>query len=215
MKHLILLIIAALFVPIFLQAQTVEINPFGGYVFASRMSGSGGYVRFADNAQYGGIVSIGVSRVIDVDLMYNRSGTKAQMNIINYPYQEVPLSINYMNIGFTKNFRINPTVSPYIGLTMGACLMAPKDSQYNDFWFFDIGLTGGAKIYFGKHFGLKLQAQAMVPIQAAGLSFMVGTGGAGGGVSVYSTMVQFGFTGGLIIRLGHVPNAGSTRITYQ
>ncbi|MCX6287579.1 MAG: hypothetical protein NTY96_10735 [Bacteroidetes bacterium] len=215
MKHKLLFIIACFFAPLLMKAQkTVEITPFGGYVFAARMSGSGGYVRFADNAQYGGSISIGVSRVMDVDIIYNRTDTKAQMNFYNYPYEEVPLSINYMNLGFTKNFRINPTVSPYVGFNMGACLMAPKSGQYYDYWFFDVGLNGGAKIYFGKHFGLKLQAQAFVPIQAAGLSFMVGTGGTGGGLTVSSTMVQFGFTGGLIFKLGHAPAANNTKITY-
>ena len=214
MKKLIL-IIAVCLVPMLMQAQrTVEIVPFGGYVFASRMSGSGGYVRFTDNAQYGGMISVGISRVVDFDFLYNRIDTKAQENLTNYPYQEVPLSINYMNVGFTKNFRINPTVSPFVGLNLGACLMAPKSGQYYDYWFFDIGLNGGAKIYFGKHFGLRLQAQAMVPIQGAGFSFMAGTGGSGASVSVYSTMIQFGFTGGLIFRLGHVADANATKITY-
>ena len=214
MKKLLLFITVCL-LPILMQAQrTVEITPFGGYVFASRMSGSDGYVRFADNAQYGGMISIGVSRVCDVDLIYNRIDTKAQINLTNYPYEENKLSINYMNIGFTKNFRINPTVSPFLGFSMGACLMAPKSGNYYDYWFFDFGLSGGAKVYFGKHFGLRLQAQMYVPMQAAGYTFYFGTGGASTGVSVYSTMVQFGFTGGLIFRLGHVADANTTRITY-
>lgn len=43
------------------------------------------------------------------------------------PSQDVPLSINYMQLGFTKNFRVNPTVSPFVGLNMGACLFYPKE----------------------------------------------------------------------------------------
>ncbi|MCX6242596.1 MAG: hypothetical protein NTX43_12380 [Bacteroidetes bacterium] len=215
MNHKLLFLIACLIAPLLMQAQkTVEITPFGGYVFASRMSGADGYVRFVDNAQYGGMLSVGVSRVFDLDLIYNRIDTKAQVNLTSYPYQESPLSINYMNIGFTKNFRVNPTVSPFIGFSMGACLMAPKNGNSYDYWFFDVGLSGGAKVYFGKHFGLRLQAQMYVPMQAAGYTFYFGTGGYSSGVSVYSTMIQFGFTGGLIFRLGHVPDANSTRVRY-
>ena len=215
MKKLFIIIIAGLVAPLILKAQvTVEITPLAGYVFASRMSGADGYVRFADNAQYGGMISIGVSRVFDVDFIYNRIDTKAQVNLIKYPYEEAPLSINYMNIGFTKNFRINKTVSPFFGLNIGACLMAPKGQDIYDYWFFDAGLNGGAKIYFAKWIGIRLQAQMYVPMQAAGFTFMFGTGGASTGVSVYSTMVQFGFTGGLIFRLGHAPDANSTRISY-
>ncbi len=215
MKHKLLFLTACLIIPLLMQAQrTVEITPYGGYVFASRMSGADGYVRFLGNAQYGGMISIGVSRVFDVDLIYNRIDTKDQVNLYNYPYTENSLSINYMNVGFTKNFRVNQTFSPFVGFSMGACLMAPKSGNSYDYWFFDLGLSGGAKIYFGKHFGLRLQAQMYVPLQAAGYTLYFGYGGASSGVSVYSTMVQFGFTGGLIFRLGHVPDANATRITY-
>ena len=211
MKKL-LLIIAAGILPLLIQAQrTVEVTPFGGYVFASRMSGADVYVRFLDNAQYGGMMSIAVSRVFDVDLIYNRIDTRAQVNLYNYPYEEDKLSINYMNIGFTKNFRVNPTVSPFVGFSMGACLMAPKSGNSYDYWFFDLGLSGGAKIYFAKHFGLRLQAQMYVPMQAAGYTFYFGGGGYSSGVSVYSTMIQFGFTGGLIFRFGHPADANATK----
>ena len=67
-----------------------------------------------------------------------------------------------------------------------------------------MGITGGAKIYFSKRVGLRLQAQALAPIQGSGFYMFAGSGGSGGGVSVYSTLVQFGFTGGLIFRLGKV-----------
>lgn len=215
MKHKLLFIITCLIAPLLIHAQrTVELTPYGGYVFASRMSGADGYVRFLGNAQYGGMLSIGVSRVFDVDLIYNRIDTKAQVNLNKYPYEENSLSINYMNVGFTKNFRISPVVSPFFGFSMGACLMAPKSGNSYDYWFFDFGLSGGAKIYFGKHFGLRLQAQAYLPMQAAGYTFYFGAGGASSGVAVYSTMVQFGFTGGLIFRFGHVADANSTKITY-
>jgi hypothetical protein len=203
MKQLLLLIISAFFFPVLLFAQRVELTPFGGYVFAGRMDASNGYIRFKDNAQYGGMLSIAVSRVMDIDLIYNRSDTKAEVNVYDYPYEEVPLSINYMQLGFTKNFRVNPTVSPFVGFNLGACLMAPKE-KYMDAWFFSMGMDAGAKIYFSKRVGLRLQAQAYIPIEASGFTFFVGTGGAGGGVSVYSSLVQFGFTGGLIFRLGHI-----------
>ncbi len=207
MKKILLIVIAALFTTLFVKAQTVEIVPFGGYVFASRMNADGGDIYFHDNAQYGGMISIGVSRVMDVDLIYNRIDTKADVNAYYYygnPFtQSIPLSINYMQVGFTKNFRVNPTVSPFVGFNLGACLMDPKE-DYTATWFFSIGMNGGAKVYFAKNFGIRLQAQMYLPVQGAGFSMFAGTGGGGGGATVYSSMVQFGFTGGLIFRLGKV-----------
>ena len=211
MRKFIFLLAAAICLPFILQAQAVEVTPFGGYVFPGTMNADGGNVYFRGNAQYGGMISIGVSRVMDVDLIYNRIDTKADINIYSwnnsYSYDVVPVSINYMHIGFTKNFRINPVVSPFIGFSLGASLFYPKTNNYQDAWFFSMGLAGGAKIYFSKRVGLRLQAQALAPIQGSGFYLFAGSGGSGGGVSVYSTLVQFGFTGGLIFRFGHIPTS--------
>ncbi len=208
MRKYIILFAAAICIPFILNAQSVEVTPFGGYVFGGTMQGDYGDVYIHDNAQYGGMISVAVSRVVDVDLIYNRSDTKADVNYFSIngytkPYQEVPLSINYMQIGFTKNFRVNPTVSPFVGMNMGACVFAPKE-EYADAWFFSVGINAGAKIYFAKRIGLRLQAQGYIPVQGTAFSMFVGTGGASTGVSVYSTLFQFGFTGGLIFRLGKV-----------
>lgn len=205
MKRNFLILAAALFLPLMLMAQTVEVTAFGGYVFPGTWNGSEGQIYIRGNAQYGGQVSIGVSRVMDVDLIYNRSDTKAEGSLYNTIYsKDVPISANYMQVGFTKNFRINPIVSPYVGMNLGACLMYPKEGQYNEAWFFSVGINGGAKIYFSKRVGLKLQAQAYVPVQGAGFGFYYGGGGGGSTVSLYSTLVQFGFTGGLVFRLGRI-----------
>jgi hypothetical protein len=205
MKKSIYILALLLCLPFIITAQGVEITPFGGYVFGGTLHGNYGDVHINDNAQYGGMISIGISPSMDVDLLYNRSDTKAEVTYFtpynNMSYQEIPLSINYMHVGFTKNFRINSTVSPFFGFNLGACLFAPKE-DYSDQWFFSTGLNAGAKIYFGKRIGLRLQAQGMVPWQGTGFSMFVGTGGSGGSVSVYSTLFQFGFTGGLIFRLG-------------
>jgi len=207
MKKPILLFVMLTCLYFFASAQTVEVTPFGGYVFAGTIQGGSGFARIKDNAQYGGIISFAVSRVMDVDLLYNRSDTKAGLNFStpwhNLTYQEVPLSINYMHIGFTKNFRINPKVSPFVGMNLGACVFAPKQ-DYTDQWFFSVGINAGAKIYMSKRVGLRLQAQGMIPVQGTAFSMFVGTGGAGTGMSMYSTLFQFGFTGGLIFRLGHL-----------
>jgi len=210
MKKYLILLAAIICVPFFVKAQTVEITPFGGYVFPATLQAEGGDVRFLGNAQYGGMISIGVSRVMDVDLIYNRIDTKGEVNVYDwsyYSYKEIPVSINYMLLGFTKNFRVNPVVSPFVGLNLGATLFYPKETDGNKYqasWFFAMGLNGGAKVYFSKRVGLRLQAQMLVPVQGTGFYLFAGTGGSGGGVSVYSTMVQFGFTGGLIFRLGNV-----------
>jgi hypothetical protein len=207
MKKLLLLSAVLFFLPFMMNAQKVELTPFGGYVFGGTMYGNNGDVYIHDNAQYGGMISFAVSHSVDIDLIYNRSDTKAEVSYFS-PYNdisfvEIPLSINYMHVGFTKNFRVNPTVSPFLGFNLGACDFAPKE-DYSDQWFFSMGFNAGAKVYFGKRIGIRLAAQGYVPVQGTAFTMFVGTGGSGGSVGVYSTLFQFGFTGGLIFRLGPI-----------
>jgi hypothetical protein len=205
MKKIVLLIVTAVIMTTAIHAQRVELTPFGGYVFGGTMNTDGGNIYFNGNGQYGGMISVRVSRVVDVDLIYNRSDTKG---VINNSYwvistKDVPLSINYIHIGFTKNFRVNPTVSPFLGFNAGTCIFAPKQ-DYSDTWLFSMGLIGGAKVYLSNRIGLRFQAQLLMPIQGAGFNVFVGSGGASTGVSTYSTLAQFGFNGGLIFRLGRI-----------
>jgi hypothetical protein len=189
--------------PVLLLAQHAEITPFGGHGFPATWNAYDGSIKFLGNAQYGGIISLGVSRVVDFNLIYNRIDTKADLYYYGY-YDQVPLSVNYIMAGFTKNFRVNPTVSPFVSLSMGACLMDPKEDNYHAYWFFATGMDAGAKIYLSKLIGLRLQAQMYIPVEGASFTFYAGGAGGSSGVSVYSTLVQFGFTGGLIFRIGEI-----------
>jgi hypothetical protein len=204
MKKLIILILALSAIQMSTIAQKVELTAFGGYVFPGTWYGSNTSVYLKGGGQYGGQFSFAISRVVDIDLIYNRSDINIEATTYGYNYLETPISINYMQVGFTKNFRVNPTVSPYLGMNIGTVLFYPKEGQYNDTWFFSAGIIGGAKIYFSERIGLKLQAQMYLPVQGAGFTMYFGSGGGGTGVTMYSTLVQFGFTGGLVFRLGRI-----------
>ena len=62
MTKKILFFSALLYLPFMMFAQTVEVTPFGGYVFGGTLNGDYGEVHIDDNAQYGGMISIAVSR---------------------------------------------------------------------------------------------------------------------------------------------------------
>ena len=202
MKKLFLLFLLLLSCQVFVQAQSIEITPFGGYVFPARWYTSYGSLYFNGNAQYGGMFSLGVSRVMDVDFIYNRIDTKVSPEVNGYTLDDVDVSQNYYMIGFTKNFRVNEVASPFVGFNLGGMYLAPKTSDYYSYWFFSMGLDAGVKLYLGKHIGFRLQAQMMMPVQSGGFYFYYGTGGGGGNMYVTSTLIDFGFTGGLIFRIG-------------
>jgi hypothetical protein len=65
------------------------------------------------------------------------------------------------------------------------------------------GVRGGANLYPGgdkARVGLKLQVGLVSPVQAVGGGLFFGTGGAGAGITTFSTMTQFALGGGLVFR---------------
>lgn len=205
MKKYLLTLIAAWICSFAANAQTVEFTPFGGYVFPSRWNANGGSLYFYGAAQYGGMLSVGVHPEMDVSFIYNRIDTKVRPDYYS-PIGILPASVgvseNYYMLGFTKNFPVKPSIKPFASFNLGGVYLAPKDYNYYSYWFFAMGVDAGAKFYFNKVIGLRLQAQLMMPIQYGGFSFYYGTGGGGTSAYVTSTKLDFGFTGGLIFRLG-------------
>jgi hypothetical protein len=209
MKKIVLLFWAIFASQAFVMAQHFEITPFGGYVFPGTWHASEGSLDINGGGQYGVILSLGASRVMDFDFIYNRSDVNTYPYLYGYSRGEVPVSINYWMVGGTKNFRVNPVVSPFIGFNLGGCVMSPKETDtdtydnYN-YWFFAMGLDAGVKVYFTKALGIRLQGQMLMPIQTSGYSFYYGGGYSGTSVYLTSTLVQWGFTGGLIFRIGEI-----------
>jgi hypothetical protein len=66
MKKFIFMMAVAFCLPFISIAQKVEIAPFGGYVFGGTLNGDYGEVHINDNAQYGNMMSIDVSRGSEV-----------------------------------------------------------------------------------------------------------------------------------------------------
>ena len=65
----------------------------------------------------------------------------------------------------------------------------------------DWGVHAGANIWASDKIAIKIQGQLLSAVQAVGGSLYFGTGGAGAGVSTYSSMLQFGIGGGLTYNL--------------
>jgi len=202
MKKTLILLLLAVGGPLIAWAQHAEITPFGGYVFPARWYAGSGSLYFNGNAQYGGIASLGISRVVDISFIYNRIDTKVSPDIVGYTLGETGVSENYYLLGVTKNFRINDILSPFASMNIGGVYMDPKSSAYYSYWFFAVGFDAGVKVYFSKVVGLRLQAQLMMPVQSGGFTFYFSPGGSGSSVYLNSTLVDFGFTGGLIFRIG-------------
>ncbi len=88
------------------------------------------------------------------------------------------------------------------GMGLGVAFIDSKDPLHqvdsNSSTAFAWQLRGGVIIWGSEKIGIKLQAQLQSAVQSVGGGVYFGTGGAGAGVSTYSSLLQFGLGGGLV-----------------
>lgn len=184
-------------------AQSCEISMFGGYTFPLRTRIENGNAYIYGDANYGGMFSLNLPQDFDVELMYMRSDTRAAINSTLMPHQTIPLSFNYIQAGFLRNFDLNnnDVVRPFVGAGAGTVIIVPRD-DFQDVWFFSVSACLGSKFYVNEHLGFRVQASLQMPVQGVGADIFIGSGGGGSGLSLYSTILQFGLNAGLTFRFG-------------
>lgn len=140
-----------------------------------------------------------------IELSYLRLDSKAPMEYYNrnsdrVEYTEFDVATNYILIGGNRYFGMNPKVEPYGGLQAGMAIFNvtnPDSGRSGNSTKFAWGAKLGLNIWATDKVGLKVQTGLVSAVQAAGGGFYFGTGGAGVGVSTYSTFYQFYIGGGL------------------
>lgn len=188
----------------------IEICLFGGYTLPSQMdvlqqSGTTSLnaANFNGNAQYGLEISVGVAKNVDFNFQYRRLVTLVD---VNTPIQKqagpVRMNQNYMLLGTNYNFRVNKTISPYAGISLGGLNLVPADTYFRSVWYFALETQGGVKFYVSKRIGFRLQADLCYSVHAIKASFLYSDDVYHNiPVDAMSNMLQVGFSGGLIIRL--------------
>jgi hypothetical protein len=78
----------------------------------------------------------------------------------------------------------------------------PENGNTQNSTEFAWGMKGGLNFWASERVGIKLQANLMSMVQSVGGGLYFGTGGAGAGVSTYSSLLQFSIGGGLSFKLG-------------
>ncbi len=185
------------------DAQGLYLTGFGGYTFQDKVYGYYGDVIFRDGAAYGGVLSFRPDTRTSVELTYSRQDT--EFAIFDYRLAvtdnlSVPGSVNYIMLGGSHSPDFSANIAPYGGLMLGAAIISPKE-DYSDEWRFAVGMKLGAIIKISETLGFILQSQLMMPVQGVGLGIGCSGSGCSTGVSTSSTATQFGFTGGLEVKL--------------
>jgi hypothetical protein len=188
-------------------AQNVRLNLFSGYTFQDKfpIGGTyyyGGYTYtysegvLEEGAHFGGSIEFDVRRNKAVELLYQNQPTTAYYKgssslLENIKYD---VSVNYIMLGGVNYAPFSQKVKGYGGLNLG-CAFMTGDAEATKFaWGGKLGLA----IDMSPTVGLKLGAQVLSPVQWTGGGVYFGTGGASAGVTVGSSIYQFGFTGGLV-----------------
>lgn len=185
-------------------AQGLQLYPFAGYTFADRFPISGGTARIGDGFTYGGALAFVVSDYYAVELKYSRmdADVSAYSPYNNIDIYGEPVSLNYILLGGSKLFPVSEEAILFSGLNLGVGIMGSKDDTFNTITKFAAGINAGVKYFFTKSAGIRLQANLDFPVTDVGGSLWWSPGsGTQVGVSSYVPFLQFGFTGGLVLKL--------------
>ena len=156
--------------------------------------------------QWGGGLEYMPAPTIGVEFTYLRLDSKAPVNYYDNGTQFTTFDMahNYLFLSFNKYVPVNPKIEPFAGMQLGMGIYNvtnPDNNNSGSATKFAWGIKAGANIWASEKVGIKLQAGLISAVQAFGGSVYFGTGGAGAGVSGFSTFWQFSLGGGLVFRL--------------
>jgi hypothetical protein len=219
-----LLLILAVFITVGAAAQNLRLNGYALYAFDDRVESFNSNTSYFEGKIKGGLIWGGglefmVQPEVGIELSYLRMDTKAPMTYYsNQPpagvkNSEFDLAINYLFLGGIRYQKFNPSIEGFGGLQLGAAFMnatrqgtAIIGESSVDATKFAWGGRLGVNIFPGgdaSKVGIKLQTALYSVVQGAGGGLYFGTGGAGAGVSTFSSMLQFTLGGGLVFKLGN------------
>jgi len=201
MKKLLLFSTLMLSITLMSNAQHIEATPFAGYTFGSSFDFNGGKASLSDGFTYGGIFGYQAGNMA-LELTYSREDTKGSAHSYDdhINVNDTPVSINYVFLGGSRLYPLSDETTLFTGLNMGVGFISNQD--YRSETKFSVGFNGGVKYFFSEKIGLRLQASLNFPITDLSSEFWWSPGANNAyAVTSYVPILQFGLTGGLIIRL--------------
>jgi len=188
---------------VFAQQGSITLLTFGGYTFEDRLDFYDGYGRIGDGFQWGAGLEIGIGPDNAVEMYYQQLPTTGYLVSYFGDFNEQgDVNMNYFMVGGTRYLPINDILSGFGSMDIGLAVISPQGrSEFDNTTKFAWGLRAGLRIMPAERFSMRIHAQLLSPVQAAGGGFYFGTGGSGVGVSTYSTIYQFNLGGSLNIRI--------------
>ncbi|GAB3218656.1 porin family protein [Algoriphagus aestuariicola] len=197
-------------------SQEVRVNTYAGYVFDDKVDSYYSSSSYYEGKILGGFRwGAGIEYQLPnttkaFELQYLRQDTSAPIvyqdgGILGGQIQntEFDLAANWIMLNGTNYFPVSEVAEPFFGFGIGMVIsdITNPDNGNNDgATKFAWALRGGSNFWLAEKVGIRIQASLMSAVQGAGGGLYFGTGGAGAGVSTYSTIYQFAFDGGLVFR---------------
>jgi hypothetical protein len=192
-------------------AQGVNLNAYSSYVFDDDVDSYYDPYNYYNGTIKGGYswgfgLEFKAAPTKGIELKYLHRSTTAPMEYYKTSVQHAnfDVGLNYILIGGNNYFKTGGKVEPYAGAELGMAIIYvtnPDNNSENNTTKFAWGIKLGTDIWINEKIALKLQADLLSAVQSAGGGLYFGTGGAGAGVSTYSTMYQWGLGGGLVVKL--------------
>jgi hypothetical protein len=194
-------------------AQEVRLNGYAAYVFDDKVDSyydpsNQYYGQINGGFQWGASLEFMAGATKGIELKYLRRDAVAPMTYYNNSaikkQKDFDIALNYILLGGSNYFKMGGKVEPYAGASLGMCIITLKNAEAgndNQSTKFAWGIKLGTNIWASEKVGLKLQADLISAVQSAGGGLYFGTGGAGAGVSTYSTMYQWVLGGGLTFKI--------------
>ena len=184
-------------------SQHVSVNAFGGYTFRDRINFNNAYAYINGGGMWGASVEGVNAQGTGVEVLYQYQSTAI-------PYYEGGVQqvgnnstvVSYLLLNFEQYLLNNPKIQPYGGLGLGIAFYQGTSQNTKAGTKFAWDLKAGVKLMAAKSFGIKIGAQLLASAQATGTAFYVPYPGYIYPVTTYATILQFGFTGGLVYDFG-------------
>jgi len=192
-----LVLTTVLLAPTAAMAGEFEITPFLGYQFGGDVETfyQGEYhdVNINSSENYGVVLSLGLSPMTQIELLYSTQDTKADAQRFE---DSLGLKIDYWQVSMLWNFDPDAQIQPYVVFGIGGTWLRPDGFSNTSKFSGNIG--GGAKIFFSDNIGLRLEGRFYGTYINSTTSYCDPFWCYGYNNSLY----QFDVSAGLIIRFG-------------
>ena len=195
--------------------EKARINGYANYVFDDKFDSYYDQYNYYNGKIKGGFQwGVGVEFMLkqnySLELSYLNLNTTApttyQSGVGTLKNENFDMNIGYLLLGGNRYLqKPDSKVEGFGGLGAGVAFLSvtnPSNSNKNSATKFAWTARLGANIWASDRFGIKLQAQLLSIAQGFGGGLYFGTGGAGAGVSTYSSIYQFVLGGGLTFKVG-------------